>query len=245
MELKILKDNHSLSGYVAGQIVETVEHKPNALLCLATGDSPLLSYEMTASGARDRNIDFSSSYFVALDEWVGIAPEDPGSCTFFLRKYILGKLSLQERNVHLFNGISSSPGEDCKSADEFIRSHGPIDLMVVGIGMNGHVGFNEPGTPEDLGSHVIELDEVTRSVGQKYFSGVKDLARGITLGWRHIFEARKVILIATGKHKANITSKSLQGMVSAQVPASLLRKHPGAVFCADQDAAAELKLDAL
>ena len=243
MELKIFKDNQSLSAYVAAQIVETVEYKPKALLCLATGESPLLAYEMAAAGAGERNVDFTAAYFIALDEWMGIAPEDSGSCTFFLRKHILEKLSLQHEHVHLFNGVSSNPAKDCRSADDFIRSHGPIDLMVVGIGMNGHVGFNEPGTPEDLYSHVIDLDEVTKSVGQKYFPDARNLSKGITLGWRHIFEARRVILIATGKHKAPIVAGSLQGKVTAQVPASLLRKHPGAEFCTDEAAAGELKSD--
>jgi galactosamine-6-phosphate isomerase len=96
MELKIFEDNQSLSAYVARQIVATVEHKPNALLCLATGDSPLLSYEMAAADARARSVDFTGAYFIALDEWMGIPPEDTGSCTFFLRKHILEKLSLQK-----------------------------------------------------------------------------------------------------------------------------------------------------
>jgi 6-phosphogluconolactonase/glucosamine-6-phosphate isomerase/deaminase len=115
--------------------------------------------------------------------------------------------------------------------------------MVVGIGMNGHVGFNEPGTPENLYSHVVDLDDVTRSVGQKYFSDARNLTKGITLGWRHIFEARRVILIATGKHKADIIASSLQGTVTSQIPASLLRKHQGAVFCTDQAAAGKLNSD--
>jgi galactosamine-6-phosphate isomerase len=243
MELKIFDDNQSLSAFVAGEIIETVKRNPASLLCMATGDSPLLSYQMAGTRAHESNADFSNTFFIALDEWIGVSPDDPGSCSFFLRKHVVEKLLLKHQNVHLFNGTSLDPAADCRSADAFIRTHGPIDLMVVGIGMNGHVGFNEPGTSEALYSHVIELDEVTRSVGQKYFTGVKDLGKGITLGWRHIFGARKVLLIASGKHKANIVARSLQGIVSPEIPASLLRKHPGAVFCTDHDAASELKLD--
>jgi glucosamine-6-phosphate isomerase len=240
MQVRTFSQHAATSEYVASQIISVVSAKPDALLCLATGDTPLMTYKILVDEVSRRGVDFSSVKFVALDEWLGIPGTVPGSCRYFLETNLFKFLPLQEKNIKLFDGLSKNPDEECREVDKFIQDHMRIDLMVVGIGMNGHVGFNEPGVREDLFSHVIELDETTRTVGQKYFEVATLLTHGITLGFNHIMDARKVILIANGKHKAPVIAKALHGPVSTELPASLLRNHPDCVFALDADAAALL-----
>jgi 6-phosphogluconolactonase/glucosamine-6-phosphate isomerase/deaminase len=124
--------------------------------------------------------------------------------------------------------------------DQFIRDNGGIDIMVVGIGRNGHIGFNEPGIPFENYSHVVQLDEVTTTVGQKYFTEATTLNQGITLGLQHLLDAKEAILIANGEKKAEVIKKSLEGRISVEMPGSVIRKHNNAAVIIDEEAASLL-----
>jgi glucosamine-6-phosphate isomerase len=241
MNLIIEKDYEGMSRATAERIVEVIRKKPNALLCLAAGDTPRLAYSMIGSMAAARNADLSKCRFVSLDEWIGIPPENEGSCQFFLRSVVFGPLNVNDNRIHVFNAMSSDTERECGEMDRFIEYNGGIDLMVVGIGRNGHIGFNEPGTPFEKYSHIVQLDDVTTAVGQKYFNEKTALSKGITLGLRHLLDAREAVLIANGEKKADVIRRSLEEEISVSMPASVIRKHNNSFVILDKEAAAMLQ----
>lgn len=241
MKLNIYKDYNTLSSQAANEIIALVKNKPDAVLCLASGDTPRLTYAMMASKASDEKVDFSRCTFIGLDEWVGIPPENEGSCYFFLQNQIFKPLNISASKIHLFDALSENMEAECIKMDEIILEKGGIDLMLVGVGMNGHIGFNEPGVPFGLYSHVIALDATTQSVGQKYFKQSTILKHGITLGLKHLLESRKAIVMANGKKKSEVIRKALEGAVTTDMPASIIRKNSQGLVMLDQEAASLLK----
>jgi len=240
MKLIIEKDYESMSRTTAMLIVQTIKNKPGALLCLAAGDTPRRAYSLIREIAEKENADLSQCSFVSLDEWVGIAPENEGSCQYFLRSVVFGPLQIAEQQIHLFNALSPDLENECKEMDRFISERGGIDLMVVGIGRNGHIGFNEPGVAPDHYSHVVPLDETTRTVGQKYFKTETVLSSGITLGLKHLMEAGIAIMIANGDNKAAVIKEALEMPVDVKMPASILQQHRNGIVILDEAAASLL-----
>ena len=224
----------------ARYVTTLVQSKPDALICIAAGHTPQLTCDLIAQIAKKENIDFSRCYFVSLDEWVGIPRENEGSCQYFLRNYLLNPLRIPEKNIHLFDGMSDDTQQECVKMDKFIDDHGGIDLMIAGVGRNGHVGFNEPGMDFYVNSHVIDLDETTQSVGQKYFREETKLTHGITLGLQHLLDARKAVLIANGDRKAAIMKEAIEGNIDPRVPASVIRQHADGEIILDREAASQL-----
>lgn len=239
MELTVFDSYNKLSEFAAEQILRTIKSKPDAVLCLATGESPKLTYNLLVRKVTEQKIDLKKVHFVALDEWIGIPSTNPGSCHYFLNENLFSPLGIT-KNIHLFDAFAFDYSRECEKMNEVIRHLGGIDLMLVGVGMNGHIGFNEPGTSETLYAHVQDLDSITSQVGQKYFAEKMELKKGITLGLRHFFEARHVIVLANGKKKSLIIKKALEEAISTQVPASLVRNHSHAQVLIDQEAASEL-----
>jgi glucosamine-6-phosphate isomerase len=240
MQLRIFENYDELSAHAAREITALVKQKPNAVLCLASGDTPKLTYAMTAKMAADENVDFTQCTFIGLDEWVGIPPDNEGSCHYFLHHFLFEPLNISRDQVHLFDGVNTNPDIECRKMDKIISDKGGIDLMVVGIGMNGHIGFNEPSEAFGEYCHVVELGETTRNVGQKYFQQPTLLTRGITVGLQHLLEAEKVILVANGIKKADIMRKALKEKITPHVPASILRNHDNGVVILDRAAASML-----
>lgn len=240
MELNIYQDHETLSFNAATKILEQVQAKPDSVLCLAAGDTPRLAYKLFGEMAAKRDVDLSACSFVGLDEWLGIPPENEGSCAYFLHHNLFFPMRIADSQIHLFNSLTDDPAAECRSMDDHIHRMGGIDLMLVGVGMNGHIGFNEPGANEQLYSHVIELDETTRSVGQKYFKQPTQLQKGITLGLRHLLESRKVLMMASGNKKAEIMRKALEGAITTDVPASVVRRHTSGMAMLDREAAGSL-----
>ena len=243
MQLKVFDDYASLSSAVADEIIELVRRKPTAMLCMASGDSPKGTCEKVVGKANREKVDFSQLHFVGLDEWLGIPPTNTGSCAYFFKTYFLNPLSSPPNSIRLFDALAKSPADECKKMDEHIFKHGPVDLMIVGIGMNGHIGFNEPGISFDLYSHIADLDETTTTVGQKYFEGGAELKQGITIGLKHLMEAKKLILLANGKKKASVIQKAVEGEVSNHFPASIVQLHANCTVMIDADAAVDLAVD--
>ncbi len=240
MKLEIFKNYDELSRNAAKLILETVASKPNAVLCLATGDSPLLTYQYVVSESKLEGIDFSQARFVGLDEWVGIAPTNPGSCKFYLNKNLFEPLHVHSSHIHLFDGLSNALDDECRKMDDAIKNLGGIDLMIVGVGVNGHIGFNEPGVNPGLYAHIIELEEITRIVGQKYFGEATQLSKGITLGLQHFLEARTAVVVANGEKKAAIIKKAIESPVSNSIPATSIRNHHNGLVYIDREAASQL-----
>lgn len=241
MRLEILDDHEALSLAAAGEIFSMLQRKPDAVLCLAAGETPRRAYALLTERIKETGTDVSRCTFVSLDEWVGIPPEEEGSCTRFLNDHLFQPLDIAPRQTCVFDAMSDDLEGECRKMNAAIVAKGGIDLMLVGVGMNGHVGFNEPGVSDDLYAHVATLDAVTQSVGQKYFTSAMSLQRGITLGLSHLLESRSVILMASGRQKAEVMRLVFEDPITTQVPASLVRRHEQPIVLLDRDAASLLK----
>ena len=207
------------------------------MVCVASGNSPEGLYKELVRKVKNNDADLSSWNFVGLDEWAGMNGNDEGSCRFHLNNQFFGPLQINEERICFFDGRAKDPDEECMRVENFIQQHNGIDVAILGLGMNGHIGMNEPGTPSSLRSHLTEIDPLTQQVGQKYFSRPKELSHGLTLGIATLKEAKQIMLIANGKHKASIVQKILEEEVSEQLPASLLRHHTHITIYLDQPAA--------
>lgn len=239
INVKILANIEAQADAAAAVILQLIKRKPNSVLALATGHSPTRTYEKLVRRIRETNVPVSSLKFVALDEWVGIAPATEGSCAAYLHQNIFEPLDIRPEQIRLFDPLNPAVDEESGKTEAFIKANGGIDLIVLGLGMNGHLGFNEPGT-EPSYSHVIDLDETTRTVGRKYFRDAVAIEKGITLGLKSILEARTVLLIANGPHKAAIVKNVLENPPSPAIPATILHNHPDCTFFLDEEAASFL-----
>lgn len=238
--VSIFKNYEELSAFAAEQIISMVQLKPAAVLCLAAGNTPRLTYQKVVALANEKKVDFSAITFIGLDEWIGIAPAIEGSCYHFLNQLIFIPLSIQKNRIHFFDALANDPEAECFRIDKIVNELEGIDLTLVGIGINGHIGFNEPGIDPNLGAHVVVLDAVTSKVGQKYFKENRELTKGITLGMAQIMASRKVLLMANGKNKSGIIYKTLRENISVSIPASFIREHPNGLILLDEEAAGEL-----
>lgn len=237
MNIQTFPDYEQLSGYAAQLIIEVIRDKPAALICIASGDTPMGACRYLVQAAQEGRVDVSQCTFVGLDEWVGMDENDHGSCKYTMKYNLFDPLGLRPDQVVYFDAKAKDLDADCQRVNQFIASAGGVDLMLVGVGMNGHIALNEPGTPFDSYAHVSELEEITAQVGQKYFTQATELKLGITLGLRHLYEAGKAVVIASGDKKAEIMRTVLQGEISTKVPASIIQTIPDGIVLLDQAAA--------
>lgn len=235
---QILPNYREMSATAADIIVNSIKQKPDTLLCFASGDTPKLAYELAAKQIIEEKIDISHTFMIGLDEWLNIPPTDSGSCHYFLQRHLFQPTHIPATNYHLFDAMGNEE-EECRKMDQLIRERGGIDLMVVGVGMNGHIGFNEPGTSIDTTSHVAMLDEVTQKVGQKYFTSNVAIGKGITIGLKQVMEAKTLLMIANGRKKAPVIKQLLEENIGTHFPASLIREHANGILFTDREANGE------
>ena len=240
MKLISFPGYEQLSAFAAKEISEALSKNPSLTLCMASGHTPALTCELLVKGLQRDGIDYSQLFFIGLDEWAGLSPENEGSCRYFFQKKIIEPLGLTSSQYHFFNALSNDLPGECKKMENIIADRGGIDIMLVGIGMNGHIGFNEPGTSFEAPCHVATLDEVTTTVGQKYFSAPMVLQKGITIGLGNLLKARTVYLLANGKKKAEVIRKTVEETATTAIPASCLQLHQHAVIAVDEEAASLL-----
>ncbi|MDV4151373.1 glucosamine-6-phosphate deaminase [Clostridium sp. AL.422] len=240
MKVNILEDYKKLSMAVADYIIDQVKEKPESLLCLAGGDTPLLTYNYLAQAYTNGKVDFSKCRFVSLDEWVGLDINVKGSCIETLYNNLYYKLNLNSEQICFFDGKARDLNNECKRIDNFIFINGGIDLILLGIGMNGHIGFNEPNVNINKYSQIFKLDDVTKNVCVKYFEESIIPEAGMSLGMKHILEAKKVVLMANSIKKADIVYRTIRGEKSVEVPSSLIRAIVGSQIFLDYEAASKL-----
>jgi galactosamine-6-phosphate isomerase len=214
-----------------------LEGNPAALICPASGDSPAGLYKLLVK-TKPNTADW---HFIGLDEWVGMNGNDEGSCRWHLNKDLFNPLGVENERICFFDGRAEHLTEECLAIERFIERKGGIDLAVVGLGMNGHVGMNEPGVDPLLHSHIVELHAQTRASAQKYFTSFTQLEKGISLGIANLMEAKSVLLLVSGKSKAAIVKQVLEEEISASAPASLLKSHAGLRVYLDREAASLLQ----
>lgn len=240
MKIISFKNYQLLSEFAANEIAAAIKNDPSLVLCLASGDTPKLGVELLVKKLQRESIDHSNITFIGLDEWVGMPSSNTGSCHYFFKSKLIEPLQLMASQYFLFNAQANDLKNECLKMDEFIKEKKGIDIMLVGIGMNGHIGFNEPGTSFENLSHVIELDEITRSVGKKYFTEQVELTKGITIGFKHLLNTKKVFLMANGAKKAEVIKKAIEGPVTENFPASIMQKHENGFVIIDDEAASLL-----
>ncbi|MDB5131075.1 MAG: nagB 1, partial [Mucilaginibacter sp.] len=185
MQVLTFKTYDEMSRAAADCIVKQVRQKPGSLLCFPSGDSPVGVFNYLIKYVHAGEVDFSRCYFVGLDEWVGMGENDEGSCTWSLYESFFNHLDIGADHIRFFDARAGDLDASCKAIDDFIKDKGPLDIMMVGIGMNGHIGLNEPGADFNSYSHHSPLAPMTISVGQKYFKQQTELHEGITLGLKH------------------------------------------------------------
>lgn len=232
----ILKDAEGMSDYCANMILESLKQHPGLVLCMASGHTPTRTCELLVEKIHKEKVDTTKMTFLGLDEWAGLSPENEGSCYYYFQKYLLQPLGLNSSQYHLFDALSADLQIECEKMNTAIESKG-IDLMIVGIGMNGHIGFNEPGIPFNNKCHVAKLEEITKEVGQKYFSGETKLDKGITIGLHYLMQSKQVILLANGLKKASVIKEAVEGPVSPAFPASIMQTHPDGLIITCSEAA--------
>lgn len=241
MKLLLADTYVASSKQVADDLVALLKDKKNPLVCVASGDSPAGVYRELVRRVQEKELNVSDWYFVGLDEWLGMNGTDEGSCRFHLDQQLFHPLQISHEHICFFDGRCKDAEAECQRVEAFVTDHGGIDVAIVGLGMNGHVGMNEPGTPVSARVHVAELDVLTQQVGQKYFTQQKQLTAGLTMGIANLLECRAVFLVVNGRHKADIVQTILNEPVSVQRPASLLFQHPGLSIYLDKEAAAGIE----
>ena len=240
MQVKIYDDYNTMSAATADLIIECVKNKPNALLAFATGNTPILTYKLMGEKARQQQIDFSQCFCVGLDEWLGVPPTIKGSCHYDLHEYIFKPLGIKETQIHLFDALSNDITTECEKMNQVVRKHGAVDCLIAGIGINGHIGFNEPGVDPSLEAHDQVLHPTTLASGQNYFKEVTKLEKGITLGIAQAMNAGLFIIVANGRSKAAIIKKTVEGNVTNEVPASFIQNSRNGIVIIDKEAAEDL-----
>lgn len=219
---------------------EILASNPNAVLGFATGSTPLDLYAELIRLYEAGEISFKDVTTFNLDEYVGLDPAHPQSYRYFMEHNLFNHIDLDSAAIHIPSGLNIDAAS-LSAYDEAIAQAGGIDMQLLGIGINGHVGFNEPGTPLESLTHVVELTESTRDANKRFFESIDEVpTHAATMGIRTVMNARKLVLIALGQNKANAIRATVKGPVCADCPASVLQLHPDAVVFLDEAAASKL-----
>jgi glucosamine-6-phosphate deaminase len=236
MEKIVYKNYSELSLKTAQQIAAIVLEKPDALLCFPAGDTSVGTFNHLIELNKAGKVSFKHCKIVGLDEWTKLGKSRNENCFSFLKKHLFDHIDYSSENLCFFDGESADLERECNKTDQFIRENGPIDMVLLGVGMNGHLGLNEPGTSFDLYSHIVDLDDVTKIVGKKYFTGDVSLTGGISLGVKYFMEAKTVILQLNGEKKAEIVKHLIESEITTDFPASALKSHKNAFLLLDKEA---------
>ncbi len=216
-----------LSKKAANIIAAQVISKPCSVLGLATGSTPLGTYEKLAEYNKAGDVDFSQITSVNLDEYQGLKGDNDQSYRYFMDNNLFNKINIDRTKTFVPDGCAADLAEEGKRYDELIKSLGGIDLQLLGIGLDGHIGFNEPDEVFVGETHEVALDESTIEANARFFASKDDVPKkAITMGMMSIMQAKKILLIANGKNKKDIVEKSFNGPITPLVPASILQLHP-------------------
>ena len=240
MKINIAADYETLSKNAAADLISMVGYKNSPLVCVASGDSPGGLYREVIKKVTTHEVDVRAWNFLGLDEWVGLNGADKGSCRFHLDTQFFKPLQISPDKILFVDGRSEDLLQECELVERYIQKQGGIDVAIVGLGMNGHIGMNEPGTSASQRTHISRLDPLTVQVGQKYFEAAQPLSEGITLGLGTLMEAKYVVLLVNGGKKASIVKQVLEGPITENIPGSLFRNHPGFIVYLDKEAASML-----
>lgn len=238
----IITDSYEKMGLEAANIVAgQVYLKPDSVLGLATGSTPVSMYQRLAAVHKTVGLDFSEVTTFNLDEYIGMSPDNPQSYHYFMQENFFKHINIRPENVYLPNGMAEDMIAEGERYEKLIETKGGIDLQVLGIGQNAHIGFNEPDVKFAATTHKVELDEETIQANSRFFASIHEVPRyAISMGIKTIMMAEHVILLANGKNKAKAVYKAVCGDVTPEAPASILQLHRDVVVIVDEAAASML-----
>ncbi len=242
MNLIVMKDYNEISRQAALLVAASIALKPNLVLGLPTGRTPVQMYKELVLIHRNGFVDFKNVVTFNLDEYVNLPRKNPNSYYSYMQKNFFRHVNVRKENIHIPDGMAKNIKEECTRYEELIRAKGPIDLMILGIGHNGHIGFNEPSDEFVPETHIESLTEKTRIANSKYFGSLSKVpAKAITMGLGTIMHSKKIILLASGRDKAETIKRAISGNITPRFPASVLRLHRDCTFIIDKEAAEMIK----
>ena len=231
----------ALSKKAASIVAGAISNKPTFMLGLATGTSPLGLYAELANLNHDGRVDFAGVTTYNLDEYYPIDPANDQSYRYFMNKNLFSRVNIDIKNTYVPDGTNPDTEACCEAYNTLLKNMGAADLQLLGIGPNGHIGFNEPDDHFQAGTHCVDLTEATIQANKRFFASEEDVPRkAISMGTGNIMSAKTILLVANGKNKAKALAAAIKGPVTPQCPASILQFHPNAIIVADEDALSEL-----
>ncbi len=242
-DMKIIetKDYADMSRKAANIIAAQMITKPECVLGLATGSSPIGTYDNLVAMYENGDLDFSGVTTVNLAEYKGLTRDNAQSYYYFMHEHLFDCVNIDADRTNVPNGMEADAEKECKRYEEFIKSLGGVDLQLLGLGHNGHIGFNEPAPVFEKETHCVNLTESTIEANKRFFASADDVPRqAYTMGIGTIMRAKKILLVASGEDKAEIVAKAFFGDVTPEVPASILQMHPDVTIVADAAALSKI-----
>lgn len=241
MELIISQSIKTLNDYCAELLSKCIKEKNEAKIGLATGNTPIGIYQSLVSLFQSGEVDFTNVRTYNLDEYLGLPKSHPSSFYSFMRRHLIDHVNLKEEHINIPHGKIASPEQECIRYNHILAQAGKLDVQILGIGLNGHIGFNEPSASLSPHTHIVKLTEETRRVNSPAFSSLDEVpTHAITMGVASILRSKSILFMALGKEKSKIMKQALEGPVTTQCPASLLQLHPNCTVFIDEKAASEL-----
>lgn len=235
MKIYCAKDYEQASRITANILAAQIILKPNCVLGLATGSTPIGAYENLIKRYEAGDLDFSSVHSINLDEYRGLTPSNSQSYRYFMNTHLFDHVNIDKKNTFVPDGLEEDKEKACQDYDEIIRSHGGIDLQLLGLGHNGHIGFNEPGDSFAKTTHCVTLAESTVAANARFFASASEVPKeAYTMGIQSIMQAKKILVMVCGKDKKKIVQKAFYGSITPQVPASVLQLHPDVILVGDE-----------
>ena len=241
MKIYKAKDYKDMSRKAANIISAQVIMKPNCVLGLATGSTPIGTYDQLVEWYNKGDLDFSEVMTVNLDEYKGLPRTNDQSYYYFMHQHLFERVNIDPERTNVPNGMEPDAEKECGRYEELIRSLGGVDLQLLGLGHNGHIGFNEPGEAFEKETHCVDLTESTIEANKRFFASADDVPKqAYTMGIKTIMQAKKILIVVNGENKADIVERAFFGPVTPEVPASILQLHNDVTWVGDEDALAKI-----
>ena len=241
MKIYMTEDYQTMSRKAANILSAQIILKPNSVLGLATGSTPVGMYKQLVTWYEKGDLDFAEIKTVNLDEYVGLEPTHEQSYRYFMQEHLFDHVNINPANTNVPDGLAADPQAECTWYNQVIRQVGGIDIQVLGMGRNGHIGFNEPGDAFELETHVVDLTESTIEANARFFASRDGVPRqAMSMGIKSIMMAKKILLMVSGEDKADAVKRAFVGPVTPQVPASILQLHPYVTLVGDKAALSKL-----
>ena len=237
------KDYKDMSRKAANIISAQVIMKPNCVLGLATGSTPIGTYDQLVEWYNKGDLDFSEVTTVNLDEYKGLPRTNDQSYYYFMHQHLFDRVNIDPERTNVPNGMEPDAEKECGRYEELIRSLGGVDLQLLGLGHNGHIGFNEPGEAFEKETHCVDLTESTIEANKRFFASADDVPKqAYTMGIKTIMQAKKILIVVNGENKADIVERAFFGPVTPEVPASILQLHNDVTLVGDEEALAKIEI---